>query len=79
MKPIWITAQKGGAGQNTLNLHWAVKTGLQSKERIAVMDMDPKLTSVNWSTRTLGRAAGWPPLPCLSAMWCHQAALYNSV
>jgi len=58
MKPIWITAQKGGTGQNTLNLHWAVKIELQSKERIAVMDMDPQLTSVNWSTRTFGRAVG---------------------
>ena len=54
----WGSGTEMGSGQNTLNLHWAVKTELQSKERIAVMDMDPQLTSVNWSTRTFGRAVG---------------------
>ena len=61
MQSIGILARKGGAGQNTLTLHWAVKAELQSKRRIAVMDMDPQQTSVNWSTRTIGRSVGWPP------------------
>ena len=66
MKTIGILARKGGAGQSTLPLHWAVEAERQLKGRIAVIDMDPQQTSVNWSTRTLGRSAGWPPALLIS-------------
>ena len=50
MRTIALCNAKGGAGKTTLALHLAVAS-VQHGRNVAVVDLDPQLTAVNWSQR----------------------------
>ena len=54
MRTIGVCNAKGGAGKTTLALHLAV-AAVQDGRDVAVVDLDPQLTAVNWSQRRSSR------------------------
>jgi len=66
-KNYWDFGVKKRSGHKQAALHWSVEAGRQGKGRIAVINMDPQQTYVNWSTRALGRSVGLAPCPAYQA------------
>ena len=54
MRTIAVCNAKGGAGKTTLVIHLAVAS-VQQGHDVAVVDLDPQLTAVNWSQRRSSR------------------------
>ena len=54
MSVIAIVGNKGGAGKTTLSVN--IASGLKSRERTAVVDADPQLSSLQWRAFSAGDA-----------------------